>query len=320
MIVGAAVVLLCAVLGASAKPIPMNTRFVPEAATPPLKTMRLHREVGVRAPAPHLYSFDYEISLRGVQYSAAAYCSNSTVKDWSCKPCHGAGLPALSDINVFYAKKTSTYGYVGLDSVNKYIVVAFQGTHNLKQWIDDLKFMKTDLHYPGAGSDVKVHRGFYEAYQEVKGTVDRFVESTFRQNPNYRILVTGHSLGAALAAMCSLDLSIQFPSASIYHYTFGQPRVGNAPFYDFFKQSSIKASFRFVHNRDIVPHLPLEAMGFHHIATEVFYKEQFSGPESLHECNGSGEDPDCSDQFNVDISISDHLNYLGFTVDTDACH
>eukprot|EP01147_Barroeca_monosierra_P006122 gene6122-9182_t len=264
-------------------------------------------------------SFDINLGLRAVEYSAAAYCSNSTVQNWSCKPCQNSGLPSLSEVQIFYAKKTSTYGYIGVDKQNKYIVVAFQGTHNLKQWIDDLKFFKTDLHYPGAGSDVKVHRGFYEAYQEVQSTVNNFVSATQQKYGSYRILVTGHSLGAALATMCSLDLSIKHPTSSISHYTLGQPRVGNEPFYEFFRQSTIVAAYRFVHNHDIVPHLPLKSMGFHHIATEVFYREDYTGPSSLTICDGSGEDPNCSDQFAIDLSVSDHLNYLGFPVSTSAC-
>jgi predicted lipase len=61
--------------------------------------------------------------------------------------------------------------------------------------------------------------------------------------------------------MCSLDLAIQHPKIPVTHYTFGQPRVGNAAFAQFYNSSSVTAHYRTVHNHDIVPHLPLEAMG-----------------------------------------------------------
>jgi hypothetical protein len=56
-----------------------------------------------------------------------------------------------------------------------------------------------------------------------------------------------------------------------------------------------------------VPHLPQEVLGFEHIATEVFFDE----PSSHYTvCSGSGEDPKCSDQFDFDTYISDHLDYM----------
>lgn len=56
--------------------------------------------------------------------------------------------------------------------------------------------------------------------------------------------------------------------------------------------------FRLVHHRDPVPHLPLEAWGYHHPPTEVFYTEDQS---SYQVCNSSGEDDTCSNQFWVSV-------------------
>jgi predicted lipase len=51
------------------------------------------------------------------------------------------------------------------------------------------------------------------------------------------------------------------------YYTFGQPRVGNDAFATVFK--SLVNEYRVVHYADIVPHLPPEVLGFHHVPTEV---------------------------------------------------
>ncbi|EDQ87174.1 uncharacterized protein MONBRDRAFT_38123 [Monosiga brevicollis MX1] len=263
--------------------------------------------------------FDYNIALGSVNLSAAAYCDPSVIKAWSCPPCVGTGL-ALDVKDVFHASETDTNGYIGIDEAGKRIIVAFQGTHDLTQWIDDLDFFKADLQYPGASSDVKVHSGFYKAYRQVKQNVDQVVNQTLFNNPEYTILVTGHSLGAALAAMCSLDLSIGHPQARILHYTYGQPRVGNQAFAQFYESHNLAQHYRMTHNEDPVPHLPLESMGFYHISTEVYYGEKFEGQSSLKVCDGSGEDPNCSNQHWTDLKVSDHLNYLGQTLDTDACH
>ena len=42
------------------------------------------------------------------------------------------------------------------------------------------------------------------------------------------VQITGHSLGAAIAALAAYDLSTAFPIDVVY--TMGQPRVGNAAF------------------------------------------------------------------------------------------
>jgi len=55
--------------------------------------------------------------------------------------------------------------------------------------------------------------------------------------------------------------------------------------------------FRLTHNRDPVPHLPTESMGFRHPAFEVFYNEANSAYKI---CDSSGEDNSCSNQFLVD--------------------
>jgi len=51
-------------------------------------------------------------------------------------------------------------------------------------------------------------------------------------------------------------------------WTFGSPRVGNLAWQKTFN-SVVKESWRFTHNRDIVPSLPPELMGFRHLAREV---------------------------------------------------
>lgn len=130
--------------------------------------------------------------------------------------------------------------------------------------------------------------------------------------PNALLFVTGHSLGAALAVLCATELGASKHSLGKKVegvYTFGQPRVGNQAFHDFYGTGT-RVSWRVTHNRDIVPHLPLEAMGFKHTSTEVFYNENFS---TLRICDGSGEDKTCSDQFDVP-SISDHTYYMNMSI------
>ena len=48
-----------------------------------------------------------------------------------------------------------------------------------------------------------------------------------------KTICTGHSLGAAIAAISALSLKIFFPSQHVTIHNYGQPRIGNKPFSNF---------------------------------------------------------------------------------------
>ena len=55
-------------------------------------------------------------------------------------------------------------------------------------------------------------------------------------------------------------------------YTYGGPRVGNSDFAAQFWRdfhADAQTVWRLTHNRDPIPHLPLELMGFRHVGHEV---------------------------------------------------
>ena len=73
----------------------------------------------------------------------------------------------------------------------------------------------------------------------------------------------------ALAAHCSAELTQSGLKASYRTaYTYGMPRVGDEAFEKWYS-SCVAGTFRTVHRKDPVPHLPLQSMGFHHMPYEV---------------------------------------------------
>ena len=55
--------------------------------------------------------------------------------------------------------------------------------------------------------------------------------------PDLPLYIGGHSMGAAMAHMCALDLRYNADMSQVHVYTFGSPRVGNTQFYNFFNAS-----------------------------------------------------------------------------------
>jgi predicted lipase len=212
-------------------------------------------------------------------------------------------------------------GFVGYYPTDNEIVVSFSGTDplNIRMWIDDLDFFKTD--YPLC-SDLgcQVHEGFYKTYLSAVDQIRNLTNSYLTQYPTASLTCTGHSLGAALAALCAADMNDIYsdrPDLLIASpYIYGLPRLGDDTFANWFKKSGSLPfdTYRVVHRKDPVPQLPLQSMGFHHFPYEVFYIEDYS---KYTVCSADGEDENCSDQYHLSEDVLNHLHYLGFDFTTN---
>ena len=100
-------------------------------------------------------------------------------------------------------------------------------------------------------------------------------------NPDYKILVTGHSLGGALSVLCGVHLSLQRPTTEITVENFGCPRVGNDHFRNWVDEIPNLSIWRFIFDDDFVPHLPPAFMCYRHVGhlihlskgVKVYYSE-----------------------------------------------
>jgi predicted lipase len=150
--------------------------------------------------------------------------------------------------------------------------------------------------------------GFYKSYLALAPRIKQAVNALNA----YTIVVTGHSLGAAMAGIAIFDLHMSGFNVAGPHYTFGHPRDGDETYSSTFASTLGKDTlYRVVHYKDIVPHLPLEAMGYKHTPREVWYTEDQT---SYRVCDGSGEDPTCMDSLLLPDSVSDHLSYLDLPI------
>ena len=250
------------------------------------------------------YHWDYPTAYTMAQYSSAVYCEKEELLEWNCAVCVGetTGFELRS---YFEDKLTGEEAMVGVDVDSAMIVMSIEGTHDLEGTITDLEIIKTDLvGYPNAPSDAKIHRGFDRAYHAIQRMVEEDVTALVEEYPDFPVYVTGHSLGGALATLAALDLTVLKPKIPVHVYTFGAPRVGNDAFQLYF-QSQIANSIRVVHEKDIVPHLPFRFLGYHHAPLEVWEQH---GNYTV--CNGSGEDPACSDSVLIP-SPADHAYVVG---------
>jgi hypothetical protein len=104
--------------------------------------------------------------------------------------------------------------------------------------------------------DSRVHRGFAKAYFSLRDEI----EAWLKKNPHSALVLTGHSLGAAMATLMAAD------HAEADLVTFGSPRVGDKSFASQFDGRLVR---RYVDCADGVPDLPPPA-GYRHVCDLVY--------------------------------------------------
>mmetsp|Transcript_18335 Transcript_18335/g.30571 ORF Transcript_18335/g.30571 Transcript_18335/m.30571 type:complete len:281 (+) Transcript_18335:33-875(+) len=211
--------------------------------------------------------------------------------------------------SVIYDHHSDTTGFIGYLPSDKTIFVVFRGTSSVKNTITDIDAFKTDyVSFPEC--QCQVHEGFYKSEQSIIDQVIADVRALQAMAPlkGYEVVVTGHSLGAAVAHLTAMDLIKNGIDCSCIN--FGMPRTGTAEYSSF--ASKTVQTLRYSHYQDIVPHVPTETvMSFYHICTEMY--EDKDG--SVKQCDSSCEDTSCADQWALrETNGDDHCQYLGLAI------
>ena len=239
--------------------------------------------------------------------AASAYCSQSDLLQWNCKTC----TQNVSNITVIDENTRLIMAY---DHSLKSHFISIRGSSDINNWISNFE---TRIIYPYIDTNIGVHNGLYYEYLLYKERMISFVQT---MNDNDLLIITGHSAGSALATFLAYDLLVEgaFLCSNMNIYTFGSPRIGNKEFVKSFVSLDVK-HYRITYKKDIVPHLPQEFLGFVHIPHEMWFSTS-SNYKLCHDNDGY-EDDSCSNScspFSC-TSISDHLNYLGYAIGSDAC-
>lgn len=80
-------------------------------------------------------------------------------------------------------------------------MLAFRGSHDVSNWIANLDFFLVDT--PSVCAGCWMHVGFWETWNTVAADITALVEDALATYPAHTLVTTGHSLGAALAAIAA---------------------------------------------------------------------------------------------------------------------
>ncbi|KAJ7436324.1 alpha/beta-hydrolase [Mycena latifolia] len=255
-------------------------------------------------------------------FAAAAYCVRAGL--WNC----GDACDKIPDTQLVFTigdDAATPDVYVAYSQSRNQIIVGHEGTDpsQILSVENDIHFSPTPLltvlNAAGTPDGIEVHNGFQTAWVQTSTLVLGAVQQVQAQVPDASILVTGHSLGAAISLLDAIFLKQQLPSnTSIEVVGFGRPRVGNPAFANWV-DSMFGTKNTFVVSRDDpVPHVPLLIQGFQHESGEVWIKDN----TTTLACDGQ-ENPNCSDSIGVldaVTGVSDHTGpYFGVNMGHSSC-
>ena len=168
------------------------------------------------------------------------------------------------------------YGYVAVGGDPVTAVVALRGTESTMEWWDDFHWdLVPFTQVPDGGN---VAQGFYGIYQSI-GTMtpgqeggsapgafaDEVAQAATSglaadlDPASLPLVVTGHSLGAALATLLVTELNAT-TALKPQAWTFASPHVGDATFAARYGGLST-VSWRIYNQVDVVPYFPLDISG-----------------------------------------------------------
>jgi len=196
------------------------------------------------------------------EWSAAAYCgpqlSNKTGGKVSCGSagtCPRVEKSKTKIHSTWYSPPSSSNGatgFVAADHTNKNIVLSMRGSVGMANWIADVKF--NQIPCPQFTKDSKCSTGFLGFWEESKADAMKGIKAGLAENPDYTLVVTGHSLGGAAAVYAAGELRNTYKTVALY--TYGQPRAGNEALSKYITEQG--NNFRVTHTSDAVPKLPPE--------------------------------------------------------------
>lgn len=141
---------------------------------------------------------------------------------------------------------TETFGFVSRRADTGDVYVTFRGTETPEDWLINVAVRQVPQHHSWGN----VEDGFASVYSQCSSTI----LDAIRRSSSARVIVTGHSLGGALATLCAADIKGALGLTTAV-YTFASPRVGDPAFARRYNDEC-PDTWRVVNTEDLITNVP----------------------------------------------------------------
>ncbi|KAF4106954.1 diacylglycerol lipase-beta [Onychostoma macrolepis] len=147
--------------------------------------------------------------------------------------------------------------FVALDHKREAVLVAVRGTLSLKDVLTDLSAECENLSVEGVSGTCYAHKGISQAAHYIYKRLvnDGILSQAFNIAPEYKLVITGHSLGAGAASLLAVLLRSTHPTLQCYAFSPPGGLMSKA-LADYSKQFVISV----VLGKDLVPRLSIPNM------------------------------------------------------------
>lgn len=188
------------------------------------------------------------------------------------------------------------FGFVAADKQGT-AYVAFRGTMTHADEVNDGDFLQVAYKIVSNPSFGYVSSGFYSIYTtRLSSAIGSLRDATLAALKTFSprsVIITGHSLGAAICTLAVPDVAYNLTPGSVALYNFASPRVGDVTFAgsmnNALRQKLPSVLFRIVNTEDLVPTLPpaVSVNVYEHAGTPVSFTAQYGttgGNHSMEDC------------------------------------
>lgn len=174
---------------------------------------------------------------------------------WAFKPIYGHTGTCLFGANL---ETKSLLGMVGFNKQDKILVITYRGTQQLNDWWHNANFFRRESPY--VGQNIFLHSGYLKVVENSEASLAEELKNiksslTTSEINDLNILITGHSLGGAVASLAAGFIKHHFPQSPIRLSVFGAPCVGGEAYNSWLKANQIVAK-SFVRKTDPAPYNP----------------------------------------------------------------